>query len=420
MRLHASLQSSPGNRRLKVLVSAYACEPGQGSEPGEGWNWIKNIARSHNLWVITRCNNKEIIQHSLDAEPLANIVWLYFDLPKWARFWKRGQKGIRLYYCLWQIGAYFVVRGLHRKIGFDLAHHFTFGTYWMPSFLPLLNIPFSWGPLGGAESAPPNFHSSFGLRGHLFEWFRDIARWLGAMSPITRMTAAKATFSLAKTPETASELERIGAKNVLLCQAGIPTREFPCTYKKGNTENSFRIISVGRLVHWKGFHLSMRAFSAIAKDYPTMEYWLIGDGPERKNLGNLATELKVRSHVRFWGSIARSEVMLKMNNCNVLVHPSLHDSGGWVCLEAMRFAKPVICLDLGGPATQVTQATGFRIHVESPEQVVRDLATAMKTLISNPKLCEKKGIAGAKRAKEHFDWIKKGEWLSQLMTESLG
>jgi len=51
---------------MKVLVSAYACEPHKGSEPGVGWNWVKQIARFHEVWVITRANNKEKIEEELN------------------------------------------------------------------------------------------------------------------------------------------------------------------------------------------------------------------------------------------------------------------------------------------------------------------------------------------------------------------
>jgi len=66
------------------------------------------------------------------------------------------------------------------------------------------------------------------------------------------------------------------------------------------------------------------------------------------------------------------------------MHPSLHDSGGWVTLEAMAAGRPVICLDLGGPALQVSEATGIKIPAISPPQVVADLASALKQLAGDP------------------------------------
>ncbi|MGA8406839.1 MAG: hypothetical protein WB680_06635, partial [Candidatus Acidiferrales bacterium] len=129
------------NRPLKILISAYACEPGKGSEPGVGWNNVEQAARFHNVWVMTRSNNRALIEEALAAQPMPNVHWIYLDLPRWARFWKKGQRGIHLYYSLWQILAYRKARKLHRDVGFDLAHHVTFVNYWLPTFLPLLPIP---------------------------------------------------------------------------------------------------------------------------------------------------------------------------------------------------------------------------------------------------------------------------------------
>ena len=134
-----------------------------------GWNWVRQIARFHEVWVITRANNRVAIEKSLAKEPLPNVHWVYFDLPRWARFWKKGERGLYLYYHLWQLGAYFVGKKLHREARIDLIHHATFVNHWMPSFLALLPVPFVWGPVGGGESAPRAFRRCFSLRGKVYE-----------------------------------------------------------------------------------------------------------------------------------------------------------------------------------------------------------------------------------------------------------
>ena len=71
---------------MRVLVSAYACEAERGSEPAVGWMWVQQILRFHEIWVITRANNREPVESALAKEPLPNVRWVYFDLPHWARF----------------------------------------------------------------------------------------------------------------------------------------------------------------------------------------------------------------------------------------------------------------------------------------------------------------------------------------------
>lgn len=406
-------------KRLKVLLSAYACEPDQGSEPGVGWNWVKQIARFHEVWVITRANNREPIERALTQEPLSNVHVVYFDLPRWAWFWKKRQRGIHLYYYLWQIGGYFTGKRLHREVSFDLAHHLTFVIYWIPSFLAFLPIPFVWGPVGGGESAPKVFLRVLSLRGRVYERQRALAHWLGEHDPFVRLTARRARLAVATTPETAEQLKRLGCQQVtVFSQVAMATDEITRlqSLHPRNTD-PFRVMSIGRLLHWKGFHLGLTAFARLQQIFPASEYWFIGDGPERRNLEGLVHEFNVAAKVQFLGNLPRQQVLAKLAECDVLVHPSLHDSGGWVCMEAMAAGRPVLCLDLGGPALQVTEETGFKVPALSPEQVVTDLAEALRRLAQDPVLRARLGKAARARVVEYFGWDKKGEWIREVYGE---
>lgn len=401
---------------MKLLLSAYACEPGRGSEPGIGWDWVQQIARFHDAWVLTQEEGHHGIKAALASKTLPRAQFIYLDLPPWARFWKKGRRGAQVHYYLWQLAAYFVGRRLHRKVGFDLIHHVTFGKYWMPSFLALLPVPFIWGPVGGGESAPRAFWWSFSLRGKIFERVRDLARKLGECDPFVRHTARKAGIGLATTEETAKRMRMLGCGRVsVLSQVGLPQEEINRLLTIPRRQSSpFRLISAGRLVHWKGFHLNVRAFAKFHHQYPESEYWLIGDGPERKRLRKLAHRLGVAGSITFWGAIPRRQVLERLGDCDVLVHPSLHESGGYVCAEAMAAGRPVICLDLGGPALQVTEESGIKVLATSPEQVVHDLAEAFCKLASDPELRARLVLGTRKRIDEDFNWDKKGLFMAKL------
>jgi glycosyltransferase involved in cell wall biosynthesis len=401
---------------MKVLVSAYACEPDKGSEPGVGWTWALEISRWHEVWVITRANNRGPIEKALAARPLPNIHWVYFDLPRWAAFWKKGRRGVHAYYYLWQLGAYFVARKLHRKVGFDLVHHVTFANYWLPTFLALLPVPFVWGPVGGGESAPRGFRRCFSLRGKVFELLRDLARSLGQLDPFVRLTAQRARVGLATTEETALRLRELGCRKVMvLSEVCLPSEVIARLAGFAPRQSGpFRLVSIGNLLHWKGFELGLRAFARFQLCTPAAEYWIIGNGPERKGMAKLAERLGVGERVTFWGAIPRQQVLEKLAECDVLLHPSLHDSGGWVCIEAMAAGRPVVCLDLGGPAVQVTEQTGIKVPAISPEQAVRDLAMAMLHLAQDPGTKIRMGEASRRRVEEHFAWTSQGDRMRQI------
>ncbi|HZF26454.1 MAG TPA: hypothetical protein VEZ88_09350, partial [Steroidobacteraceae bacterium] len=118
--------TAPATQPLRVLLSAYACEPARGSEPGIGWNWARHLAEAGNeVCVLTRANNRMAIESSLRNDPVRRLRFAYYDLPGWARWWKRGGRGVHLYYLLWQWGAFRFARRLHRARAFDVVHHIT-------------------------------------------------------------------------------------------------------------------------------------------------------------------------------------------------------------------------------------------------------------------------------------------------------
>jgi glycosyltransferase involved in cell wall biosynthesis len=316
---------------------------------------------------------------------------------------------------LWQICAYFVVRKLHRKEKLELLHHLTFGTYWMPTFLSFQPLPFIWGPVGGAEVSPRAFRTCFGLRATVYEIARDVVRGLGDLNPFVRLAARKAVLTLSKTEDTKKRLQQLGARHVLVCsEVGLDVDELSRLNSVVRRENKpLRFFSVGRLIHWKGFELAMRAFASLHRTCPEAEYWIIGNGPERNRLEALSQKCGVAEKVRFLGALPRQKVLDSLQQCDVLLHPSLHDSGGWACVEAMAAGRPVICLDLGGPAVQVTNDTGIKVRAGHPDQVVNDLAVAMGRLAESG-LRRQLGMNGRERIHEHFSWERKAEFIQYL------
>ena len=255
----------------KVLISAYACEPNKGSEPGVGWNMVKQIARYHEVWVITRANNKTVIEKELKNVNLSNVHFCYFDLPHWFRFWKRGAKGYHLYYYLWQVGIYFYAKKLHLKYRFDIAHHITFGVNWMPSFIALLPIPFIWGPVG-SEDMPKSLIPELNSTAKIKELMRHIARdWGHYFDPFVRLTIKRAKFILdcnSKWTKT-SIPARYRSKIVKMPQNAIQSNDQPTKYWDSES-SGFTVLTVARLVYWKGLRLAAKAFIALNKD---LKHW---------------------------------------------------------------------------------------------------------------------------------------------------
>src|SRR5918998_4355579 len=233
----------------KVLLSAYSCRPDLGSEAGRGWSVAREAAKTYEVWAITRPVNRSAIEAELRNDPVSRLHFVYYDL-RWAQRGKRQGLGFLYHYYLWQIGAYFVARKLHREIGFDLAHHVTAGRYWAPSFLALLPVAFLWGPAGGGESAPRAFWKGFGLRGIVEETLRHLIRWLGEHDPLVRLTARRSALALAATDETAARMRKLGARRVrVFPQVDLHKEDIEQLGRYAMEDNlPLRLISIGRLL----------------------------------------------------------------------------------------------------------------------------------------------------------------------------
>lgn len=398
---------------MNILLSAYACEPHRGSEPAVGWNIALQVARQHDVWVLTRSSNRTAIESELEKRPQPRIRWEYIDPPRSVTFWKKGTRGLLPFYYFWQILAYRKARELGARIVFDLIHHVTLTQYWTPSYLALLKVPFVWGPVGGADRTPARLMKALTWHGQLAEHRRRLAQRACCGDPFLRMTAKNTSLALATTQATASRLETLGCSRVehfdcvglsdakLHALAELPIR----------TNCPLRLISAGRLIDWKGFHLGIAAFARVHMNLPNSEYWMIGDGADRRTLSHLAQTLGVGHKVKFFGDRPHSEVFAFLSDCDVLIHPSFHDAGAMVCNEAMAAGRPVVCLDLGGPALQVSGESGIKIAPGNPELVVEKLASAITWLSANPGVRKQMGMAARQSARRHA-WTVKGHLLA--------
>jgi glycosyltransferase involved in cell wall biosynthesis len=157
------------------------------------------------------------------------------------------------------------------------------------------------------------------------------------------------------------------------------------------------IISVGRLVYYKGFEFLIRAMTQVRG-----KLLLIGDGPLRGDLGNLASQLGVTDRVIFAGEIQNSGVASYYHAADVFALPSVarSEAFGIVQIEAMAAGLPVVntSLDSGVPFVSLHDRTGLTVPPSDPEQV----ASAINRLLDDAGLRHSFGTAGTRRAQEEF------------------
>lgn len=385
---------------MKILLSAYACEPEKGSEPGVGWNWALALCRlGHQVQVITRSNNRPAIERAVEEQGLALAV-AYFDLGRFARTWKRRPGGIYLYYLLWQLGAYRLVKRLHAAKQFDCVHHITFVSFRQPSFMGGLGIPFIFGPVGGGETMPAAFRKGISRTGRLAELIRDFGSALVAFDPFMALTFSSADLIACTSSETFARVpRRFHSKCVVQLAIGIDEREIQVDRIAPPAQMQF--LFIGRLLYWKGLHLALRALAEVRRVVPQTTLKVIGQGADRAWLEVVAREVGVTDAVEWIAALPHSQIPNEFQDSVALVFPSLHDSGGMVVLEAMAAGVPVVCLDLGGPGAIVNSQCGVVVetHRKSEAAVIRSLADAMILLARDPdrRACSSWGAAARAR-----------------------
>lgn len=148
--------------------------------------------------------------------------------------------------------------------------------------------------------------------------------------------------------------------------------------KAPGTGKSFFIAA--RLAEQKGLeHLVRAVHLLVSKGLNSFELVIGGDGPDRQKLEDLVQTLAVSSYCRFLGPLNRAQVRERMQNCDVFVLSSLHETFGVVVGEAMACGKPVISTRCGGPEFFVNEQNGALVDVADPQA----LAGAMEDFIAD-------------------------------------
>jgi glycosyltransferase involved in cell wall biosynthesis len=410
---------------MRILLSAYACEPNQGSEPGVGWNWAVQAAlHGHDVHVITRANNRVPIEAAQQDRSVAGLSFHYYDLPAPMPAWKKrsGTYGMLVYYYWWQLGAWRLARRLHRESPFDLSHHVTFVNDWLPASIGWVGAPFVWGPVGGSTNVIP-----WRLRGLIprnawpYEAFRWIMqRTLRSLDPLVALTRRRARVILTFTEQARAGIpKKHQSRARAVVHIGVSASEAPPDPSVPGGSEVLTIVSGSRLVHWKGFDLLVEGFAAYLREADGEARLLItGDGPLRSHLEARVEELDVGGTVEFLGHLpTRAEVLRVVGGADVYALPTLRDGPPVAILEAMLTGRPILCLDRGATAEMVPDHIGFKIPVHSRPQIIADIAAALRWADDHRDELAHMGQSAREHALDRHDWDRIGVMIDAIYRE---
>jgi glycosyltransferase involved in cell wall biosynthesis len=166
-----------------------------------------------------------------------------------------------------------------------------------------------------------------------------------------------------------------------------------------------RIVSIGRLVTFKGFEDLIDACAELANRGIDFLCDIIGDGPLRDTLQQKIEKLDLSSRVNLLGSLSQQAVLEKLQTTDIFALASTTDAKGatdvfpTVILEAMASARPVVSTRLAGIPELVSDGeTGILVSPGDPSA----LTDALEQLLRDPELRSRYGRAGRARLEQHF------------------
>lgn len=399
-----------------ILVSAYGCEPLKGSEPGVGWNWVLQMARHNKLHVITRANNQEFIEKYLPSDVKENIIFYYYDTPRFIKRFKNKAKGLYFYYFFWQIGIVPLAKKIVRNNHIDYAMHLTFGSMWMPTFLPFLKVPFIWGPVGGGDCEPKSFLKLLAPKQRFIQSFRYVMNGTSLLNPFIFIPALKASAILCRTENSARVIPGCFRSKVKVILETAMEGDIFKYKKQERADGKIRFISIGRLLPNKNILSAVRALQYLPEELQ-YEYYIIGSGSQKKAIVAEIEFQKLSDRVKIIDEMPRNRVLEELQMADIFLFPSLREGGSWALMEAMVIGLPVICLNWAGMSITTDDSCAIRLPVTNPEQMPKDMAEAIVKLVENPELRRQMGENGRKRIQTVFNWEAKGQFMEELLAE---
>jgi glycosyltransferase involved in cell wall biosynthesis len=335
---------------MRILLIAYALDSSAGSEPGNGWQWLTNLAKEVEfVTAITTLKNKDRHEKKIIAEELNNVRLI--GIPEISIRCLKKTPTLFFYfqYIIWQKSVRKYL--LNENLQYDVAHQATMGTFVFGSCLSKLNRPFVLGPAGSTLIKSYDF-KYLGLGAKIVEFFRNLILVInfrlnfGARRALTE--AGKLIVANTDTYRVING-RRYEHKIVLEPQEGV--RENTTYLKNVRIVNPFHILWVGRFLPRKNPIFALKVISKLIKIDPKFHLEFIGNGIMEKKIKRFIKKENLENFVSVSGWISIDELNSKYETAGVLIFTSVRESGGTQLLEALTCGLPVVSLDGTGAST---------------------------------------------------------------------
>lgn len=283
-----------------------------------------------------------------------------------------------------------------------------------PFFLRNSRIPFLIGPINGGLPWPQGFSQAENQK----SWI-DRFRRLYRLMPFSKSTFRKAAAIIAGSSQTYAEFEIYRDKLFFVPENGVSGCLCAEAPRRPQNDGKLELIFVGGLVPYKACDLALRAAAPFLRS-GSARFTVVGDGPERQRLEQLAKSLQIEDAVSFCGFLSHSETLQRMRSSDVLVFPSVREFGGGVVFEALAVGAVPLVADFGGPGDVVYSDVGYKVPLTNESDVVARLEGALAELVNNRDLLERLRRQGMSYARERLTWEAKARDTTQILYWVMG
>lgn len=403
---------------INVLLNAYAVSPNWGSEPGLGWNWVVNLSKYCNVYVITEGEWKDEIEEAVMKLPQRDNIHFYYNpvSPEIRKMcWNQGDWRFYKYYRQWQEKTLEIAKGIIAENKIDILHQLNMIGFREPGSLwEIDGLPFVWGPVGGYGWTTMKYLKGqpFGVK--IKSAVKNIINILqGKYYPLSNNAMKRASCVMAANSNVYNYIkDHFREDVVLLNETGCYEKDIKLTESRSN--NDFNILWVGKFDYRKQLELAIRTISILKNDYPSVKLNIVGDtaNDTYNRLSSLVKQLGIENNVEWHGKIPNAEVHRMMQESDLFLFTSIDEGTPHVVLEAIQNNLPVICFDTCGQGDVVNESVGIKIPLSNQKESPSDFARAITSLINDSERLRHMKINCAARQKE-LSWDSK---IRQVLT----
>lgn len=396
-----------------ILILAYQLSPTKGSEYSVAWNYVKRMSKYNHLTVLygvsgDHLGDTEEMEQYASEIGIKNVEFIVVKPDKitnmlnWCNRHNILSYSFYFAYHSWHKQVFHVAQGLIENRQYDLIHFVGPIGYREPGYLWQLNIPYLWGPIGGANNASMILlqHSSIStkIKYHIRNHLNKIQL---LFNQNLKKVLEHTDLLLTSTTENQQIfVDRFHKQSFYLAENSIDNIR-GLTLSKFNTDKRYHFIVVGRIDAGKCLNILLEALCLI-KNRDKYILDIVGDGPDKQRLEIFAKKNGL-CNIVWHGFLPRKSAVELFDHAHLHIVTSAKEGNPTTIWEAMSYGVPTISFDHCGMHDTVTKESGIRIPITSYTQCVRDLATHLDNLLENPILF-KKLAEGTIKCAQQYTW----------------